>query len=138
MLSTPLHPLIVHFPIALLLLATVIEILALWKREHFNTTGTILLGVGFVSGILSFISGDGAEEYAETKWGEGVEALIHTHETFALLSMIFFGGAFIMKLISYFVPKYQKAAWIIVVILAIIGSIMLALTGHYGGQIVYQ
>jgi len=138
MLSTPLHPLIVHFPIALLLLATVIEIFALWKRERFNTTGTILLGVGFLSGIVSYLTGDGGAEYAEAKWGRSVDALIHTHETFALLSMIFFGGAFGLKLISYVWSQQRKTIWYLVVLVAIIGSIFLALTGHYGGKIVYQ
>ncbi|AYC28792.1 DUF2231 domain-containing protein [Paenisporosarcina cavernae] len=134
----PLHPLIVHFPIALLLLATVIELLALWKRSTFNTTGTVLLVVGFLSGIVSYMTGDGAEEFAEEKWGRDVFSLIHTHETLAAISLVLFGGAAGLKLLSYFFPKYQKAIYIIVVVLAVIGSITLAITGHYGGRIVYE
>ena len=134
----PLHPLIVHFPIALLLFGTLIEILALWNRQRFNTTGTILLIAGFVTGVVSYITGDGAEHFAQEKWGTGVHSLIEIHETLAKVSLILFGGATGLKILGYFIPKYQKIMWSIVIILAIIGSVTLALTGNYGGKIVYE
>lgn len=134
----PLHPLIVHFPIALLLFGTLIEILALWNRQRFNTTGTILLIAGFVTGIISYITGEDAEHFAEEKWGDGVHSWIETHETLALVSLLLFGGATGLKILGYYFPRYQRVMWIIVIILAIAGSTTLAITGHYGGKIVYE
>lgn len=64
----PLHPSVVHFPIALLLTATVIEVINLFlKKEYLFKTSTILFVTGFVTGLVSFMTGDGAEEFAEQK-----------------------------------------------------------------------
>ena len=65
----PLHPLIVHFPIALLLVATVVEIVNLFlKKEYLSKTGTVLVVVGVLSGLVTILTGDPAEEFAYDKW----------------------------------------------------------------------
>ncbi|TDL98944.1 hypothetical protein ERX27_00445 [Macrococcus brunensis] len=133
----PLHPLIVHFPIALLLLATIIELISLKYRGQLNMTGTILLVVGVVTGIISYMTGDSAERFAEMHFGE-VEGLIHQHEQMALTSIILFGSAAVIKLYTHFSAKFKKELLIVVLILSVFGSGFLAYTGHLGGRIVYE
>ncbi|WP_414047278.1 DUF2231 domain-containing protein [Macrococcus equi] len=133
----PLHPLIVHFPIALLLVGTLFELLSLKYRKQLNLAGTILLALGFVSGVVAFLTGDSGERFAEMHFGE-IENMVHQHEDMARNAMIMFGLAVGLKLITHFTTQYQKAIYIAVIVIAIIGSVLLAYTGHLGGQIVYE
>lgn len=133
----PLHPLIVHFPVALLLLATIIEIVSLKYRNSLNNTGTILLVAGVISGIIAYLTGDGGERFAEMHFGE-VEGMIHQHESMALTSMLLFSAAAVIKLFTHFKDFYKKQLFIVVIVLSIIGSGFLAYTGHLGGKIVYE
>lgn len=133
----PLHPLIVHFPVALLLLGTLVEIASLKFRKELNNAGTLLLIAGVISGIAAYMTGDGGERFAEMHFGE-VEGMIHQHESMALTSMLLFGAAAAIKLFTHFKDTFRQQLLIVVIILSIIGSGFLAYTGHLGGQIVYQ
>lgn len=133
----PLHPLIVHFPIALLILGTIIEIAALKYKEKLSLTGTILLTAGLITGIISYLTGDSAEHFAEIHFGN-VESLIHQHEEMAQLSLIAFGIATVLKWAAVFTHKFNKILLAFVILFSIGGSIALGITGHLGGKIVYE
>lgn len=135
MLNTPLHPLLVHFPIALLLVGTVFQIIAIRKKTFFDRAAFVLLALGFISGIAAFLSGPGAEQFASTHWGNAYLSVVHIHKVYAALTMLLFGGALALRTFHYFV----KIKWVMPLVLAfcLAGSVALALTGHYGGQMVY-
>lgn len=135
----PLHPLVVHFPIALLLTATVIEIVNLFlKKDYLGKTSTILFVVGVVTGIGAFLTGDPAEEFAERKWGEAIEATVELHETMALVSLIIFGVVAALKLFGQKLKLNVQVIVVLAVLLGIVGSGTLAYTGHLGGKMVYE
>ncbi|WP_245151263.1 DUF2231 domain-containing protein [Staphylococcus haemolyticus] len=96
----PLHPLFIHFPIALLSLATIISILHLFlKKINLSITLTTLLTTGMVFGIISYMLGDSGEAFAIQHYGvKHVEKLVHLHETFALASLIAYGLATLTQL----------------------------------------
>ncbi|MFO7176690.1 hypothetical protein QJS77_14760, partial [Enterococcus faecium] len=62
--GVPLHPLLVHAPIGLLLFGTLL-ILISFKWTSFRLFALITLVAGLLSGAVAFLSGDSAEEYAE-------------------------------------------------------------------------
>lgn len=133
----PLHPLIVHFPIALLLVGTLFEILSLKYRNQLNVSATILLVLGFISGVISYLTGDSGERFAEMHFGN-IESMVHKHEDIARNALLIFGLAVGLKIITHFTLRYQNIIYIAVIVSAIIGSLLLAYTGHLGGQIVYE
>ncbi|MCL1630367.1 hypothetical protein M3N64_00150 [Sporolactobacillus sp. CPB3-1] len=135
MFEIPLHPLIVHFPIALLLLGSILQILSLWKRDFFDKTALLLLSLGLLSGIAAFLTGDGAERFAREHWGNAYRSLVETHQFYAAATLLLFSIAIVLRLLYFIVPK--KIFAVLIPIFCILGSIMLALTGHYGGQMVY-
>lgn len=106
----PLHPLFVHFPIALLSLATIISILHLFlKKINLSITLTTLLTTGMVFGIISYILGDSGEAFAIQHYGmQHVEKLVHLHETFALTSLITYGFATSTQIGSMWFIKYKN------------------------------
>jgi uncharacterized membrane protein len=135
MFGTPLHPLLVHFPIALLLLGTLLQIIALWKKDFFDKTALFLLFTGLISGIVAYLSGDGAEEFARQHWGSAYRSLVEIHQFYATVTLLLFGAAVGLRMLFHF---YRKSFIIpLVLVLCISGSIALALTGHYGGKMVY-
>lgn len=67
----PLHPLLVHFPIALLVVGGIIEIVnSVVKKDTLNKMGTFIIVVGVLSGFVALLTGDGAEKFAFQNWEE--------------------------------------------------------------------
>ncbi|RPJ95873.1 hypothetical protein CW357_08330 [Rummeliibacillus sp. TYF005] len=145
----PLHPLVVHFPIALLILAGVIEIVNVFmKKELLNKFGTLLLILGLISGFVALATEDGAEHFAESKWGDAVKSQIEPHENFADISMIIFSVLTVIKILfrhnifkfSFLQSKVLRGGItsVLIVLLSLGGIAALAVTGHLGGKIVYE
>lgn len=135
-LPTPLHPLLVHFPIALLILGGAVQILALWKREPFEKIATFLLVIGFISGLVTYFTGDSGVRFARQYLTSNVRSMVRPHETFAQLSLFTFALLLLVK----FVPKLRLSKIFIpaIVILSLTGATLVGITGHYGGKIVYD
>ena len=135
----PLHPLFIHFPIALLSLATIISILHLFlKKINLSITLTTLLTTGMVFGIISYMLGDSGEAFAIQHYGvKHVEKLVYLHETFALASLIAYGLATLTQLGNMWFVKYKKICTVATIILTIIGLILLVIAGHLGASITY-
>ncbi len=136
MFPSLLHPIFVHFPIALISLGVITQFLALWKKDFFEKVTFLLLSTGFGMGIFSYLSGEEAEEFAERTRGEGIEAYLDLHQDFALLTLVIFGVVLALKVLNH----YKKIPFVlpIILVLCIAGATTLTLTGHYGGKMVYD
>jgi uncharacterized membrane protein len=132
----PIHPILVHFPIALFTLGALLLVLSYWKPALFRKSAEIVLAFGFVSGIVAYLSGDNGEEYArKAKLAGFNHAAVDKHETVAMLSMITFGALLATFVAKKFLPSKYWA--ILEVAFAGLGVALIILTGHYGGQMVY-
>lgn len=135
-MTTPLHPLVVHFPIALLMLGSLLLVLSYWRPEWFSKTAFIVLLFGWVSGIVSYITGDSGEEYARMHLSGFNHAAVEKHETVAMLAMVAYGALLAALVAKRFVPsKYWR---IVEIALSLAGLVFIVLTGHYGGAMVYN
>lgn len=132
--GVPLHPLLVHVPIGLLLFGTLL-ILISFKWTSFRLFALVTLVAGLISGGVAFLSGDSAEEYAEANLPSVSEAMIENHEHFALYSLIAFGITVVLLAIGY---RAKGKLWITLsFVIALVGAGLLAYAGHLGGQMVY-
>ena len=62
----PLHPILIHFPIALLFVSVFFDLLGTsLSRESFREGALWLLGLGLTGGIAAAIAGRMAEDAAE-------------------------------------------------------------------------
>ncbi|RYL97972.1 hypothetical protein EWH99_13210 [Sporolactobacillus sp. THM7-7] len=135
MFGTPLHPMLVHFPIALLIMGTVLQMVAVWKKKFFDKAALLLLSVGFISGVAAYLSGGGAVRFADAHWGNAYKSLVEIHELYAFITMVLFGVAIGLRILFHY---YRKKFFMpLVLTFCILGSITLGVTGHYGGQMVY-
>ena len=66
-MDLPLHPILVHFPIALLFVSVFFDLLSkALSRESFREGAIWLLGLGLTGGIVAALAG-GIAEYAAKK-----------------------------------------------------------------------
>lgn len=143
-----LHPLVVHFPIALLLTAPVFMITALAAKRaqrSFAVAALILLILGTASAYVALESGEAAAQFA-IRTG-GVSKVLEEHEELAETTVTLFTIATLVYAAMTFGPLLLKkpmnrTLWISVqgvfVLAYFACTLVLANTGHYGGRLVHE
>ena len=117
------HPLLVHLPIGILLIAALFQLLALRpKYASMHAAISIALFWGMISAILSCISG-----YFLSLSGDYDDELIDTHTWFAIATAS-------ISIIAYFFNRWENefAKWVILLMVPLI-----FVTGHLGGSLTH-
>jgi mono/diheme cytochrome c family protein len=117
------HPVLVHLPIGILLLAALFQLLALRpKYASMHAALSIALFWGMISAILSCISG-----YFLSLSGDYDDELIDRHTWFAIATAS-------ISLIAYFFHRWENefAKWVILLMVPLI-----FITGHLGGSLTH-
>ena len=117
------HPLLVHLPIGILLLAGVFQLLALKpKYAGLHAATSIALFWGMIAAILSCISG-----YLLSQSGDYDDGLVSTHQWFGIATAF-------TSIIAYLFNRWENvfAKWAI--LFMVIGIII---TGHFGGSLTH-
>lgn len=139
-----IHPILVHFPIALLTIYSIMELIRVkkvmeWEPWFYLKAGLVILG--FTSSILTFISGDAIEQHF-TKMASLAPA-VEIHSRFALATVVIYG---ILALAYHAVwlkwkPVEKMAGTILsapfAIPLALIGLALVTITGALGGGIAF-
>lgn len=134
--STHLHAMVIHFPIALLIIGFLSEIIAVFnKKTFFHQAAFYLLLIGTLGTIVAYLSGNEA--------GEGIEEgslgkAIELHEQAATIALWLTIVTALVYLAIYFFKYSKKWSRIASILLfaATIGAI--SRTGFLGGQLVYK
>lgn len=131
---TQLHGMAVHFPIALLSVAVLLQVLALHPRltKVLESSVLITLVLGTLGAGLSVLSGP--EDNAR-----GVSQIMHAHERWAQLTLLLFAVITVVKLWG----AVRSAPWsrtraMALLLASLVGFGMLTYTGLLGGQMVYE
>ncbi len=136
MISTAhLHPMLVHFPIALIMAGFLADLLFLFKRVSWlSRTGFFLMILGTLGAIAAVLSG--ALFTQEPTEGEVVKIYeIHTRAAFiTLLIMLFVTMA---RIIFFVKQKEDRFRWAIF-FLYLFGAAAVSYTGFMGGTMVYS
>ncbi|MFC2135051.1 DUF2231 domain-containing protein [Bacteroidota bacterium] len=137
-----LHPVVVHFPVALFIMYCLFEIISvITKNENLVVSAHIVLIAGVVSSIGAAVTGHQAVEAIRILSAKGItipDHLVELHENYATITMWYFFA--ILGFRTYFViqKKFIERIKIIFVILSIFGSILIFETGRLGGDLVYK
>jgi len=134
--TSHLHPLIVHFPIALLIAGFVADtIYLLYKKEVcLSKVGFYLMLAGTLGAIAAVLSGN---FFTEDMSGS-VEAVRERHETFANITMYLMIVASILRVFLVYKGKAESKSGLGVYLLYLIGVIMVGYTGLLGGTMVFN
>ncbi len=131
-----IHPIIVHFPIALLVLYSIIKILPLSKlipRVAWKDIERILLVLGIVGAFAAMFTGGIAEELVQPN-----KELVEMHGMFAFISIVLYGVLLLVEIIGIFKTKFLTISnGVLSKILALCGLLAISITGMLGGIMVY-
>lgn len=127
-----LHPAIVHFPIALLVVGVFFDILSLLlKRDDFRKTGFHLQALGVLAAVAAVGAGLMAAEAADAP-----EDILKLHARLAVGSIVLFSVLLAWRakaknnISAKFFPVYLAGG--------LIGVLMVLAVGFWGGHMVFE
>jgi uncharacterized membrane protein len=148
-----IHPIFVHFPIALFTVYSIIEIARFKKIQNYPFTFFIkaaLVIIGFLFSLITLQTGEMAKHLV------GRSHLISVHSNFAVISVWIFGIIATLYAIVWINKTTLKdklehfKTWIylsnysmviinspLIAVVALIGLVMITITGALGGAIVF-
>ncbi|SDR65703.1 DUF2231 domain-containing protein [Christiangramia echinicola] len=132
------HPLSVHFPIVLLLLATLFKFIALWSSKiTWDHGGRFLLILGVIGVWISIYTGNLADGIVSRQLCD--PTVLKEHENFAYTTAWLFSIALILELLTRYIDLIKtRIVSVVLVLLMFSGSVTLAYVGHLGAELVYQ
>ncbi len=134
--STHLHAIVIHFPIALLIVGFISEITSFfYKKEFLKNAAFYLLLLGAIGAIVAYISGS----YA----GEGIEEgplkiPMELHENAALATLLLAIITALLKVSLYYFKYDNIWAKRLYIFLFTALTVAVLYTGYLGGQLVYS
>ena len=144
-----LHVMVIHFPIALLLLSPlsilISAVLAPRKGRPYMAAGLITLVLGTAALFIAVSSGHSAAELAERRGA--VDTVLKVHEELGEETELVFAGLSTILSGMYFVPKLMHrdenrlfSSLLPSAFLALytVGVLFLVNTAHAGGRIVHE
>ncbi len=134
--ATHLHAMVVHFPIALLMVGFLSAVVAFFsKKDFYQKSSFYLLLLGTTGIIVTYLAGNAAGEGME----EGtLKKAMELHEQAATVSLWLTIITTVAYLVIYFL-KYNTNWLKIISLLLFAGAISaMARTGYLGGQLVYK
>lgn len=132
------HPLSVHFPIVLLLMAALFKLISLWASKiTWSHGGRVLLILGVIGIWIAIYTGDLADGIVSRQLCD--PTVLKEHENFAYTtSWIFTAGLVLEILMNYWGALKRKIFRILLVVILLTGSGFLTYVGHLGAELVYQ
>lgn len=117
-----LHPAIVHFPIALLAVSALLQLMALRKNDDLYHKASVMnLAIGLICSVGAIVTGVAAW----LRLGYSLEGNLLIHLILASISVLIGIGAYLRR---------EKSSYIWLIILS--GALVLV-AGHFGGTMVY-
>ncbi|KXJ99610.1 MAG: hypothetical protein NBKEAIPA_03157 [Nitrospirae bacterium] len=130
----PLHPMFVHFPVALLSASVLFDLLAeKWRPEELRIASFYTLLLGLAGAVVTVATGAMAEESVEQS---GVpKRVLEIHEALGFTTFWIFAGLVGVRAATWL-------GWIrdrrFMLVLGLVGVAVLFVTSYFGGSLVYD
>jgi uncharacterized membrane protein len=137
MISTShLHPMLVHFPIALLVFGFIADATSIFFKKELclSRLGFYLLMVGTLAALAALLTGT----LFTSEMSGAAGAVKDTHELFAWITL---GTAVVTSSFRLFIKiknlETSNLKWVALTLYALV-AVSVSITGFYGGTLVYN
>lgn len=136
-----IHPLIIHFPIVLLLTAAVVDLIALARMPHkgLHLTSVCFYAVGALSAIVTYFTGRIAADSVMLSSTENT--LVTDHSDLALITTIFFSVYALVRLVVWHhlrAREVSQGLFTALVLVGLAGYGLVQQTAERGARLVYE
>lgn len=133
-----IHPMIVHFPIAILILAIGLNLIAFFLPENWwdEKKTTFIYVLGSIAAIITYFTGRSAADtvFLPTE----AQSVLTDHADWALWTVLFFGIYSCFRIALHWLKKLEtKSIKVFAFAFALPGLFFLFQTGEYGAIMVY-
>ena len=131
----PLHPMAVHFPIALLSASVLFDLLSSrWRQKDMRIVSLYTLILGLAGALIAVLTGAAAEEAVEHS---GVpEWVLEIHETLGFTTFWVFAGLLGLRAADWFGWIRERRSLSISLGLGAVAVLIIA--SYYGRSLVYD
>ena len=134
-LPDPLHPALVHFPIALAMAALLFDVVARLRKGTGGACATALLALAAVGSIITVLSGQAAHDAAVVP--AAARDLVERHEELGELVMYGLVALLAVRgLVAWRRWQHPLVGWAQTLLLAVVVGLV-GITGHLGGELVF-
>ncbi|HEY6194603.1 MAG TPA: DUF2231 domain-containing protein [Candidatus Eisenbacteria bacterium] len=135
----PLHPLIVHTPIVMLIFSAFFAVVGrLFDRDWLRKTSVLMLVFGFLGAFLAVRSGTIAHRVPEHQQGVPEKA-IDEHGGGGVWVMYLSGGALLtLGIASRLAGGAASALSLVALLLQLLAASAVSVTAYRGGKLVYE
>lgn len=130
-----LHPLVVHFPIMLIIMAAAFQIVSLFVfRREMGWTVVVLAALGSVGAYLA----SNVFHPHTTGLTENAQRLLLEHELYAAYTFWLAAAGFVLKIVSQFLLDRRWWSETVVTMVLIGAALAVAWAGHHGAELVHK
>jgi uncharacterized membrane protein len=133
--SSHLHPMVVHFPIAIIMVGFLADLASLiFKKEKcLSTMGLYLEMLGVLAAIVAF----GTGHFLTGDTLEGAGHLGEMHELFATLTLCTIIVAAFFRILIVYLKKDETYLKYVAMGIFFLAFVFVGITGFFGGMVVY-
>ena len=130
-----LHPLVVHFPIMLIIMAAAFQVVSLFvfRREM----GWVVVVMAFLGSVGAYLASNVFHPHT-TGLTENAQRLLVEHEFYAAYSLWLAAAGFVVKVISQFLLDRRWWSETVVTVVLLGAAIAVAWAGHHGAELVHK
>lgn len=134
--TSHLHPMLVHFPIALVMFGFLAELAFLFLKKEISLSrmGYYLLIAGTLAALVAWLTGNFFTSPMDGAAGQVKE----THELFATITLILLLGTSILRTTLLMMKNENSVLRTLSFILYALAAVTVSITGYLGGSLVYN
>ena len=131
-----IHTKVVHFPIALLVTYSFLEVIGIvLNKKLFTQTAFVVLITGIIAIFIAVLTGNQAFE-AYQHWDEASSNIFNSHQFYANITTWYFVLMVVLQTFLVVKKKFNVVIKYLFILFAVIGIFFIYKTAEYGGELI--